>query len=33
MFEKELCELMKQTFISDFFEIFYRVLYVLILLY
>ena len=41
LFEKELCESMKQTFISDFFEkkwifdstILYRILYVLIFLY
>ena len=41
LFEKELCESMKQTFISDFFEkkwlfdtaILYKILYVLIFLY
>ena len=41
LFEKELCESMRQTFISDFFEknelfdtaILYRILYVLIFLY
>ena len=41
LFEKELCESMKQTFISDFFEkkwlfdteILYWILYILIFLY